>query len=486
MKNNIVVVGGGTAGWLTALFLNSIFTDKKIILIQSTEVGIIGVGEATTPHLVKFLQSLHIDIFELIKFTKGTIKNGISFENWNGDGKKYFHNFSENVTNIQIKRIFGRDCNDFFLKNLISNNLPLEEYLYQTKLAHSNKIDLERTGWALHFDAGLLAVYLENIGKKRGITVINSRILSFQQKDNGFIEKILLENQQQINCDFVFDCSGFSRLIIGKLYKDKWNSFSKYLPMKKGITFWLDHTDNIFPYTKSIAMKNGWIWQIPLQHRIGSGYIFDSDRINEEQALSESEKYFGQSLKIKKVIDFEAGRYENFWIKNCIAVGLSSSFIEPLESTSLWLTVAELDLFKHFVNEIDNPNLLSVNLFNEVVRNNMDDILNFIYLHYLTKREDSEFWKTFKLNYPAPEKFKDMLEVIKNGEIRYLDFMLYKNTANFSLYSYLQVCHGLDLLNKKTNIGYYKEIVPNLNDYKVLIDRFIREAITHEIFLNSL
>jgi tryptophan 7-halogenase len=483
---NISILGGGTAGWLTALFLKELLPTSNITLIQSKEIGIIGVGEATTPHVVNFLKNLKIDPIEAIKKTNGSIKNGISFENWNGDGKKYFHGFKDNLSDFAVKNIFDSNGYDFYIKNLIENDLSPEEFIYQTKISYENKIDLTNTNWALHFDASLFADYLESVGSSRNIKVVDGIYKTAELDNQGFIKNLILENNCSISTDLVFDCSGFSRLLIGKLYKDRWISYKQHLPMKKGIPFWLENSEEIQPYTSCIAMKYGWMWKIPLQHRTGSGYIFDSDFINEDQALSEAELYFNQKLKINKIIPFEAGRYEHAWIKNCISIGLSSSFIEPLESTSIWNTIIQLEMLRHFVNEFRDPSEKSINLYNEIVANNMDDKLNFVYLHYLTKRNDSEFWKNFRNNYPPPKKFETQLELIKENNLRYFDVEDTKTLSSFPLSSYLLISKGLELFEKPIKNFGYESVYPAPAKYQTMINRYSKNAINHKVFLNSL
>jgi len=475
---NIVVLGGGTAGWLTALWSKATIPNCTVTLVQSKEVGIIGVGEATTPHIVSFLKNLGFDIKDVVKNTNGSIKNGISFENWNGDGKKYFHAFSESLADFQIPGVFGAECFDFYLKKCINEDLSFNNYLYQGELSYNGKVDLDRTSWALHFDAKLLADYLEAKGRERGINVIEGKLEKVFQHESGIIDKIILDTQATIPIDFLFDCTGFHRLIIGQVFKEKWVSFNKHLPMKKAIPFWLESEKEMKPYTRAIAMKYGWMWNITLQHRVGSGYVFDSDYIDVDQALDEAEQFYGTKLKINKVIEFEAGRFENWWVKNCMAVGLSSNFIEPLESTSLWLTVSQLDTFRHFINELDEPNQKSIDQFNEICRNNMDEVLNFVYLHYITKRNDSEFWKNFKENNPPPPKLIESLEAIKEGRARHFDFKKEKTTANFPLTSFLQVGHGLELIEKDFNLTNLDQLNPSVKEYQQLINNAVSDSIT--------
>jgi len=483
-----VVLGGGTAGWLVALFLRKTFPLSNIKLIQNTSIGIIGVGEATTPNILGFLKSIDIDPYEVLKKTGGAIKSGINFENWNGDGQRYMHSFTDRIVDFYIPNIFGGDCQDFYLKTLIKNKLSLKEYLYCQTIAYNNMVDLNNHNYALHFDTNLFSNFLQDLGQKRNIQIIDGEFQTAELTENGFIKKIILKNNKTVDADFVFDCSGFSRLLIGNIYKEKWVSYKDHLPMKKGIPFWLEPDDNgeIEPYTSAIAMKYGWIWKIPLQHRSGSGYIFDSDYIDENQALDEAEQYFGKKLEVRKIIPFEAGRYQNFWIKNCMALGLASSFIEPLESTSIFLTIQQLETFKQFVNEIETFNPYSVSLFNEIVGNNMEDTLNFVYFHYLTKRSDSDFWKNFKEKYPPPKKLAEMLDLIKTGNLRYFNTMDTKTTGNFSLNSFLQVAHGLNIFENDINISGYENIIPPPHDYKIIIEKISQGAVKHKDFLDNL
>ena len=486
MNKKYVILGGGSAGWMTAISIKKMFPLASVTVIQSKSVGIIGVGEATTPHIVNFLNHHDIDPLEIVRQTNGTIKNGISFENWNGDGNQYFHSFFENIQKFRIPGIFEHSCEDFYKKTLIAKGLPFNEYLYQQRLAYSGKVDLTNTTWAIHFDATKFANALEDHAKIRGINVVEGNFKNCIQNENGFIKTIVLENNQEVDCDFVFDCTGFARLLIGKVFKEEWVSYNKFLPAKQAIPFWLESEPKIHPYTKSIAMKYGWMWNIPLQHRLGAGYVFDSDYVSIDQAKEEVEKYLGQEIEVRKVIDFEAGRHKNVWVKNCMAVGLSANFIEPLESTSLWLTQTQLLLFKQFINEIDNPTDKGLELFNKIIGNEVDEKSYFVYIHYLTKRTDSEFWKNFKENNPVPDALKSKLELIKNSSIKKYDIEDALTPSIFPLHSYLEVCGGLGLFEKPMNITNYENITPSPNEYKELINKVIQTVPTHQELLTHL
>jgi tryptophan halogenase len=265
---------------------------------------------------------------------------------------------------------------------------------------------------AVHFDAMLLAKYLKEIALKREIVHIDDEVVDFVLDENKYIKYITTKKGEEIKSDFVFDCSGFKRLIIGGLYKSKWISYKEHLPMKKAIGFFmdLDDLDEIPPYTESIAMECGWVWKIPIQDRFGCGYVFDSDYITVEEAKEEIIQKFGTDIKWGKEFDFEAGMYETPWVKNCIAIGLSSGFIEPLEATSIMLQVIALTSY------LDN-NLGAVarkqfyiDRYNDRMRSINGENMEFIYTHYLTQRSTSKFWTEFRDKNKMPERVKELLD----------------------------------------------------------------------------
>jgi tryptophan halogenase len=484
-KNKFVVLGGGSAGWMTALVLRQVFPNREITLVQSKNIGIIGVGESTTPHIVHFLKSINVDPFVVLQQTSGTFKAGISFENWNGDGKSFFHGFDDKLVNSEIPGIFNGEADDILKKLLIDEGSKFEDFVYQTKISLNNKVDLNRTTWGLHFDAHKFGEYLEKVGRERGINLIEEEFIDASLTESGHIKELNLTNNTTVSCDFVFDCTGFSRLLIGKLYQSDWISFAKHLPMKKAIPFWLDNEEDIKPYTRATAMKYGWIWQIPLEHRIGSGYIFDSDYITEEEALAEAEEYFQRKLTINKVISFDPGRFKDVWIKNCCAIGLSSNFIEPLESTSLWLTTTQLEWLRHFLDTIETTDADDIDMFNKIIGEEVDEKLNFVYLHYLTKRNDSEFWKEFNTKTTIPPDFVPLLSQLRKNNLRQFMFRG-PPSGRFPMSSYLQVGYGLGIFEKRPNITNYENIQPDIDTHGAYVDAHVRGAPTHRDMLNTL
>jgi tryptophan halogenase len=484
-KREFVVVGGGTSGWITAHTLRKYFPEDNITVIYSKKLGIIGVGEASTPHAVNFLKSIGVDLGHFIKAVNGTIKHGISFENWNGDNKKYMHPFVEHLVDFSIPPLFDHSCWDHYNKLLINKKLPLDQYLYQIRIAYENKVDVKNTSFGFHFDAHKFAEYLQELAAKKNIKTIIGDVVSANLKPNGNIENLVLEDQI-VDCDFVFDCSGFSKFFIGKLYQEEWISYKKYLPMNTAITFWVDPTDKLPSYTSCIAMKHGWAWKIPLQDRFGCGYVFDSNYTDEVEAKKEIEELFKQKLETRKIIKFDPGRYRNVWVKNCIAVGLSGNFIEPLESTSIWLELALLDNLKHFLNNIDDLDENSIKLFNEIVGNEVDEKMNFVYLHYMTKRSDSLFWQEFREKHPMPGRLKKIWPYFIENNLRYQQINDSMCPAQFPLMSYLWIGSGLELFDGLGNVSGYENIQPPPEIYRAIIDTAVDRALDQRQFLTSL
>ena len=270
----IFIIGGGTSGWLTALFVRKILPEAIITVVASSEIGILGAGEGTTPQFPQFLKRIDISVFDIIKNAKGTFKNGIKFTNWNGDGKHYYHGFQDNLDYLKnenyqyhaeyLNKIKDGEClDDLYLTPHICEN---------NKVKYKKDIDESLGQDALHFDASLLAKYLQTVALNRNIELIDDEVIDINTHDNNFIKSIVLKNNGEKTLDFIFDCTGFRRLIIGDLYKTKWNSYKDKLPMNRAMPFFIQNdNEELPPFTESIAMKYGWIWKIPIQGRYGCG-----------------------------------------------------------------------------------------------------------------------------------------------------------------------------------------------------------------------
>ena len=499
-RKHIVIIGGATAGWLTALYVKKMMgIEYKVSLIQSKDIGIVGVGEGSTPYLSAVLKDFGIDFNDFITATNATHKMGINFENWNGDGKNYFHSFNS----FHQKYDYIYDDNGMlvaeYIGYLAKHNLKLDDFDITSQLSLSNKspyMNRKIDGYdivgnfSFHFDAHLVSKYLSKIGQKKKIELIEGNVVGFKQDDDEFIKSIKLKDGREIKCDFVFDCTGFHRLIIGKLYNSPWKSYMNQLKVKQAITFHIpQHNDKINPYTRAISMKYGWMWMIPLQNRIGCGYNYDTDFITAERAKQEVEEYLGFEIEVGKTVEYNAGVYEKVWIKNCIAIGLSSGFTEPIEATSIFNALNQM----YFLNKpymehfLTNKNENLCRMYNEQTLTMNDQVLDFLYAHYITKRKDTEFWKTYLDTTQAPETLSTMLNKWNSEPLNVPDL----NQNPFGLHSWYSIGTGLDFLNKDIFLDIYNKFdKQRLEEHhaflKSEINELIRDSYDEKEYLNKI
>ena len=478
---NIIVLGGGTAGMLSALFSQRVFPKTNIKIIKSDKVGIIGAGEGSTPNINLFLSFLGIHPLRLLAETKGTIKNGISFENWNKDNKKYFHGFKERF-DFDVNNVFSSATYDYYLKQLIQDKQSFNTNTLVEKLSYENKVDMENISTALHFDARLLADYLEKIFVQRGGKVIIGDYDKCMSNKNKIYSIKLQDNTTHL-CDFIFDCSGFARLLNGKFHKDTFTSYKSFLPIKRAIPFFLKSEKEIKPYTRAISMKYGWMWQIPLQHRIGAGYVFDSDYISDEEAKTEVKKILKQNIEFIRPISFEAGKFNHCWINNCVSIGLSYHFTEPIEATSITATIFQLETLLHFIPTFYTLEKSDIDLYNKEVNQHIDSLVDFIYLHYLCKRKDTPFWKEFRTKNKMPESLKYLINRLDKNLLHF-DFCKQHGYESrlFCVSNYLTVGSGLGLIKKTSMKGI--NITPHRKKYLQIIKDNVKKAKKHSEVLN--
>jgi len=480
MNKKIVIVGGGTAGWLSALYVHKIYEGNiDITLIESEDIGILGAGEGSVPSFVGFLIQLGIDEKEFLNYVNGTHKIGVHFANWNGDGDTYLHDFFS--TDLKTNRGASLEHIGYIFKN----GYDFNEYMLSKKMAYDNLSpigtdDTEIVNHSFHFDAKLAAEYLRKVAENRGVKRIEGIANHFDKDTFDNIRTIKLENGEVIdNIHFVFDCTGFARRIIGKEYNSQWISYKDKLTVNSAVPFQLPQSaDTIEPVTKAVAMKYGWMWQIPLQNRWGCGYIFDSKYINSIEAQKEVEEHLGHSIEVNRTLKFDAGRYHSVMINNCVAIGLSAGFIEPLEATSIGMQALSLRAITKF--DIDYKTPSRINNYNLMIAHLNDDIADFLQFHYFSKRDDTEFWKYYntesnisKTLYPKLGDLKDKLEIKFRATI-------------FAPESYTMVGLGIKYLDKNKYIERYDEMkqrMPDIDEYfetlkglrEKVKDRFLTE-----------
>ena len=495
MQNNkvkeVVIVGGGTAGWITASLLSKILGKAiNITLIESDKIGIIGVGEATIPPMLNFNSALGLDEKDFIRKTKATIKLGIQFENWQHQGDSYMHAFGSLGKNFPFC-----DFHHFWVK---SQELGIKSDFWDFSLnyqaAKQNKFspiqqiegtNLPGIAHAYHFDAGLYAKLLRQCAEKFGVQRIEGLIEEVKvNQQNGVVDSVVLENGESIAGDLFIDCSGLHALLIEKTLKTGFEDWSHWLPCDSAMAVASESVLPITPYTRAIAHKAGWQWRIPLQHRTGNGIVYSSQHMTDELAKKTLlENLDSQPIAEPRLIKFTTGRRRKQWHKNVVSIGLSSGFLEPLESTSIHLIqTAVIRLIKHFPN--DGINELEVESFNQQAKVEMEQIRDFIILHYkLNERSDSEFWKMCQ-GMDVPDSLQEKIELFKQtGKI------FRQQDELFSEVAWQQVMVGqgnvpvdhhplVNALSKEQ----LEDLMANL---KTLINRTVDKMPRHEVFLKS-
>jgi len=336
-----------------------------------------------------------------------------------------------------------------------------------------------------------MANFLEKKGISRGIKVIDSIIKDFVTNESGDVIQCITEEGVKIETDFIFDCSGFYRLIIGKLYKTEWVSYEKYLKVNTAIPFFLEQSkEEITPYTHAVAMKYGWMWKIPLQHRYGCGYVFDKNYISSEEAKKEVEEMLGHEITVPRVLEFSAGRYEKVWVNNCISIGLSTGFTEPIEATSIWIQIMQLTSLNK--DMLLNRQQFLVNEYNDKIAHINDEILSFIYFHYVNERKDTPFWSDYLKTTEVPETLKNKLLAWKHRLVNDSDKNSKYNYNLFSTQSWLTVQNGngvldRDILDREVSTMNLNQKINafNLNVHKN-IKTVIDTSIGHIDYLNKI
>ena len=398
---SILIVGGGSAGWMTAAALaNSIQAGCSITLVESDSIGTVGVGEATIPPIRTFNASLGIDERDFLNATKGTFKLGIEFVNWGDQGQRYFHPFGPHGRPFDII-----DPHQYWLKaREMGDTAPFDDHSMAWHLARAGKFAhpdpnprsvMSTFEYAYHFDAGLYAAFLRQYAEQRGVNRIEGSIGDVSiDGETGRVASVALENGQTLSADLFIDCSGFRGLIIEGALQTGYEDWTHWLPCDRAVAIQCEATSDALPFTRSTARNAGWQWRIPLQHRVGNGYVYCSQHLTADQAAETLlDNLDGAPTTEPKQLRFSTGRRKAFWRKNVVAIGLSSGFLEPLESTSIHLIQSGITkLLALFPDRDFDP--MVIEEYNRLSINEVERIRDFLILHYkLTQRSDAELWR---------------------------------------------------------------------------------------------
>jgi tryptophan halogenase len=425
-NNNIkrmVIVGGGTAGWMTAAALSKVLGREKleITLIESDQVGIVGVGEATIPPIVEFNKLLGIDADEMLRETQGTFKLGIEFHNWGSLGRKYMHPFGvfgRTIRNVNFWHYWKKAYDLGISPDLEAyslNWIAAKQNRFMRSVAIQNS-PLSNIPHAYHFDASLYASFLRKFSENLGVTRVEGLVEEVQQHpDSGFIRGIRLADSRVVEGDFFFDCTGFRGLLIEQCLQTGYEDWSNYLPCNSALAVPSDAITPRHPYTVSTAHEFGWQWRIPLQHRTGNGIVYSNDFGSDEDArFTLLANLPSQQGGEPRQLRFKTGKRKRSWNKNCLAIGLASGFMEPLESTSIHLIQSSIMRFFSVFPKRSNFGAEMAS-FNRAMDEEQLSIRDFLVLHYkATQRDDSEFWRYCR-NMPIPDSLQHKLELYQSG-----------------------------------------------------------------------
>ena len=434
-KVRVVVLGGGTAGWMTAAGLARLLPGlAEVQLVESEDIGIVGVGEATLPHIRGFVEKLGIDEAAFMKATHATYKLGIDFRDFGKIGDSYIHPFGSFGEELK-----GVGFHHYWLE-LQRHGLarPLGDYSLAVQAALANRFrppaqddSLDSSyGYAYQFDATLFGPFMREFGMSIGVNRHEGKVTSVERDGNtGDVTALVLEDGRRIEGDLFVDCSGFRSLLLGQELGEDWEDWTHWLPCDRAAAMPCTHvTDDLRPYTTATAMPAGWRWQIPLQHRMGNGYVFSSAHLSEDEAceaiIAAAE---GEPLADPRILRFWPGRRSRSWSHNVIGVGLASGFLEPLESTSIYLAQMAITYLIELFPEGGRINQRDRDEFNRLVDMEYDRVRDFLILHYnATTRDDSEFWNHVR-TMTVPDSLADKLELWRRaGRIeKYSDGLFY-------------------------------------------------------------
>ena len=487
---DVVIVGGGTSGWMTAAALSKVMRGKaRITLVESDDIGIIGVGEATIPPIAAFNSILELDEDEFMRETQGSFKLGIEFVNWKALGQRYTHGFGP-----LGQQLWTTEFHHYWLKQWLAGKAPdLENYSITRMACKAGKFlrppadmpqsPLSQIAYAFHFDASLYARYLGKYAQARGVQRVEGLIKQVHLRaDNGHVASLELQNGTRVEGDLFIDCSGFRGLLIEEALHTGYDDWTHWLPCDRAVAVPCENAPELTPYTRSTAHRAGWQWRIPLQHRTGNGHVYCSRYVSDDEATATLLAHLdGKALAAPRLLKFTTGKRRKNWNRNVVAVGLASGFMEPLESTSIHLIQTAIGkLMTMFPAQgFSQPD---IDEFNAQMDFEYTRIRDFIILHYhLNERTDSPFWTACR-EMSVPEPLKKRMALYKShGRI------FREHTELFTEVSWLQVLHGQGLVpdgyNPLVDIYPEDEIQAFLDGIRGVIGKCVDVMPTHAQFI---
>jgi tryptophan halogenase len=445
----IVIVGGGTAGWISAAMVLKYRNDVEVTVVESSKIPIIGAGEGSADSLRWFINehwpNNMVNEIDFLKKTKGTLKLAINLKNWKGDGSyMYSPLYTTPTTRAPIDRVFlssilkyGKSDMGSINSWILEDNLSTYNKNHKPPMLPNSGQDI--CGHAYHFDGHEVGKYFKNICLQLGAKCVDSEVIDTNFDGDEYLKSIRLNNGLILEADMFFDCSGFSRILMSKT-SNKWISYKDYLPVNSAIPFSTQILSRTVRFeTLAETMDSGWMWKIPLQDRHGCGYVYCDAFQSYDKSIEELEKKLGHSVEPIKHIQFDSGRYENIWHKNIVAIGLSSHFLEPLQATSIHVSIySASNLILHSLKSIDTiKNETIRERYNQRLRLVVDDYKDLLQMHYLAGRNDTPFWKFVRNEMKITERNKELLEISKHRLINNYDVDESYGIAGWTVWSHI-------------------------------------------------
>jgi tryptophan halogenase len=488
---DIIIIGGGTAGWMAAAALAKVLGPTvSIRLVESEAIGTVGVGEATVPHLKLFNQILEIDEIEFVKQTQGTFKLGIEFVDWGRVGDRYIHGFGS------IGHDYGMlPFHQYWLKMFRAGKaLDIGAYSLNTVAAPRGKFmasaadvpansPLANIAYAYHFDAGLYAQYLRRYAEARGVKRLEGRVVKVTLRpEDGFIAAVTLDGGVELSGDLYIDCSGFRGLLIEEALHSGYQDWTHWLPCDRAVAVPCENVGQPTPFTRSTARGAGWQWRIPLQHRTGNGYVYSSAHLSDDEAAAVlMANLDGRALSEPRKLQFTTGMRNKFWNKNCIAIGLASGFMEPLESTSIYLIQSGIARLISLLPERDISPVL-IDRYNAQAAFEFERIRDFLILHYwASERRDTSFWR-YCGSMEIPETLRDTVRLFKDSG------RFFRNAEEmFAITSWIQVMLGQHIVpehyHPAVDLVPDQEIMGLIDSIRTVIAACVDAMPTHAQFI---
>lgn len=472
-NKKLVVLGGGSAGWLTALYLQKLAPDNEVILIEDPNTPPIIAGESGSISLNNLMRFLDIDFDSWIRHSNAIPKLGGKFVNWTGDESHFYHGITHGFVQRGYTAFHPEfaDTNDF-LAGVIAEKLPFSELFLAAKLMATDQLSVIKekdlrilTPPMWHFDSRGSADFFKKVGLSRKISFVEGKYTHSDLDESGNIISLNLEGERSIQGDWFFDCSGFARLLTEKTLNAKFQDYSIFFPACAVVAWW--DKPELRTCTKMTAMNYGWNWNINLAHRSGNGYVYDPNFITVDQAVAEAESRYQIKIDPVAQVKFKPSMTTEMWKNNVISIGLSSGFLEPLESNGLALVAYQLAALAKFWNPSSKTNSHENLLFNKDMNTAVGDVADFLNLHYLGGRSDNEYWLQYKDQARVRENNKSLIECWQEGFLGEIDTRVYE------LINYLIVGNGLKLLPtekiKSRLLGKRKTILEDIRTHYNLI-----------------